>query len=355
MLYMKRISMILVLLLVINLMGCTTQPETTDPSESAPIESSSPAEVPIETMWHQKIKFDRNTAWSAPVVETDTHFYYIAEDSVYEYVKDVKQISKIIPEAVCGLYLYEENLYYNTEHEVKCMNLDTGSVSLIWDETMLGDSDEYHYISLNDFVLHDGYLYIAGTGTSVMRVNLEDNTTEQFLGDCGSMVLLANDCYYLDHAERTFSLYRMTCDSKESTLLRGEGQSEPGSDKLRIDGIAGMEDLIAYSVRDASDIYLYRPDGNDEKIFDGDDSDQVWLFFVKRCPAKKLYFYTTDGSQLKLYEYQPQTGTSLLTSFDCATRICDIAITESAVFWWDEEESAVMIHLCQVSNQDSSQ
>jgi len=332
---MKRIGIILALLLVMNLMGCAARPVTTNPSDTTP------TKTPTETMWYQNAKLNTNTDWSTPIVETETHFYYIAEDGVYEYAKDVKQISQIIPETVYGLYLYEENLYYNTEHEVKCINLHTESISLIWDNTMLGNSDKYHYISLNDFALHDGHLYIAGTRTSVMRVNLEDYTTEQFLGDCGKMVLLSNECYYLDHAERTFSLYHMKCDSKESTLLRGEGLSEPGTNKLRIDGIAGMEDLIVYSVRDTSDVYLYHPDGNDEKIFDGGGSGQDWLFFIERCPANKLYFYTTDKSMLKLYEYQPETGISLLTSFDCSTRICDIVITETTAFLYSEEESAV--------------
>lgn len=346
---MKRISIMLLLLFVINLMGCISNttvayPETKKPSESASIGSTPPTEAPIEAMWYQNMKIDRNTEWSTPVVETDTHFYYIAEDGVYQYIKDIKEISKIIPEEAYGLYLYENNLYYNTEHEVKCMDLHTKNVSVIWDKTMLPnseDTEEYYYISIYDFVLKNGYLYIAGTGTSVMRVNIESYETEVFLKDCSKMVLLANNCYYLDHAERTFSLYHMTCDSKESTLLRGEGYSEPGLDKMRIDGIASIEDSIVYSVSDSSDIYLYCPNGSDQQIFNGDDSDQLWLSFVERCSAKKLYFYTTNGSQLKLYEYRPATGVILLTSFGCATRICDIVITESTVFWWSEEESLV--------------
>lgn len=333
---MKRVNYLPILMIPLLILLCACTQKIAQPSSSTPVQSSVPS---TETMWYQSIKLDRSTEWSAPVVETDSHFYYIAEDGVYEYVVDAKMTGKLTAEAARGLYLYENNLYYMTDHTVKRVNLQTKDISVVWDDSAAKDSDGYHYLSLNDFALLDGYLYIAGTGTSVMRVNLADYATEQFLGDCSSMVLLANDCYYLDHAERTFSLYRMTCDTKESTLLRGEGNSYP--ENMRIDGIAGIENTVAYSVRDGSDVYLYDPSGNDEKIFDGDNSGKVWLTLVPQWTGKELYFYTTDGSQLKLYDYYPETGVRLLTSFDCTTRLCNIVTTESAVFWWSEKEQQV--------------
>lgn len=333
---MKRISILFVFLLIISLIGCAAQPEASSTVANSP--APTPSAPSAETVWYRNMKLSAETQWCTPVIETDTCFYYISEYGVYEYAKDIRQIRKIVPDAALGLYMYEGSLYYSTEHEVNCMDLDTGNVSLVWDKTMLETVDTLFYFAVCDFALCDGYLYIAGTGTSFLRVNLENCAVEQFLGDCSSMVLCENDCYYLDHAERTFSLYRMDCDSKESTLLRGTGQPEPGRDALRIDGIAGITDSVAYSVRDASDVYLYHPDGSDEKIFDGDDSDQFWLFFVRRCPASKLYFYTTDGTQLKLYEYRPAAGVELLASIDYTARMCDIVITESAIFWWSEAE-----------------
>lgn len=320
----KTVAFILLLLFAVQLMGCrkaespdTNQPSTPNAGASA---------------WYENMKIVRTTTWAASVVETDTHFYYLAEDGVYAYAKDTGKTSAIIPEVAYGLFLVENNLYYNTEDEVKCINLQTKDTSALWDKSMLPDDQEQdiYYNAICDFALQDGYLYIAGTGISFIRVNLENHATEQFLEDCSEMVLLGDDCYYLDHAERTFSLYHMPCDSKESTLLRGEGTTEP--EGMLIDGIAHIGDSVAYSVRKASDIYLYNPDGDDEKIFDGDDSDQLWVFFVKQCSAEKLYFYTTDGSQLKLYEYHPETGVSLLMSSEYAAHMCDIVITESAVF-----------------------
>lgn len=331
---MRRISIALLLFFVLSLIGCTTQTETNDPQKVTPSKD--------ETLWYQNMKLDTNSHWSAQVVETDTHFYFLAEGGVYQYQKDIKESIVIITEAAYGLSLCENNLYYHTEHAVKCMDLRSKNVSVIWNETMLPtgeNADGYHYISISDFALLDGYLYIAGTGTSVMRVDLENYATEQFLEDCGGMVLLGDDCYYLDHAEKTFSLYHMTCDSKKSMLLRGKGESYP--DEMLIDGIAAVGDAVAYSVRDTADVYLYRPDGSDDRIFDGANSEQVWLSIISQGYSEKLYFYTTDGSQLKLYEYQSETGVSLLTAFDCTRRICDVAITDSMVFWWSEEESLV--------------
>ena len=289
-----------------------------------------------ETIWYQDMKFYATTKWSLVVAETDTLFYYLIEDGVYQYEKRTEESTKIIPELAYGLFILDNKLYYHTEHQVKCMDLHTKEISVLWDGTALTRTDAYYYNSVCDFALYNEYLYIAGTGTSVMRVNLGNGTAEQFLWDYGGMVLLGNDCYYLDHAERTFSLYHKTCDSKESTLLRGKGESYP--DEMQIDGVAGVGDAVAYSVRDTADVYLYHPDGNDEKIFDGEN---VWVSFASRRPGEELYFYTTDGQELRLYEYSPSMGVRLLTCFDTTVRICDIAITESMVFWQLKNENTV--------------
>ena len=345
---MKRISILLLLVFVLYLAGCA-QPGTNAPSEptqptgvhipSAPIQ---PTEKPVEAMWYQNIKMSTYADWSAPVVETDAHFYYIAENGLYQYSKETKENSRVVADTIYGLYLCDGNLYYHTCHKVERIDLRTMTTLTIWDESMLPtdeDKNNYAYIEISDFAIQDGYLYIAGTGISVMRINLANNTMEQFLIDCSDMVLFGNDCYYVDHAERTFSLYHMTCDTKEITLLRGEGYTEPELDKMRIDNIVGMDNMVAYSVRGTADIYLYQPNGSDEKIFYGDDGEQVWLSFIKQRSAGKFYFYITDGSRLKLYEYQPEIGANLLISFDCTTRMCDVVVTETAVFWWSAEDA----------------
>ena len=336
---MKRIGFLSVFTVLILLLLCACDgAPSSSPGTPA---GSSPTGSPVEKLCYQNISFSAHAEWASPVVETDTHFYYIAADGIYEYTKATGTTNMLLSETAYSLYLHGKDLYYRTEHEIKLVDLQTKSAAVIWDSTMLPageDTDTLPYISIYDFALQDGYLYIAGTGTSVIRICLADHTAELFLIDCSQMVLRANDCYYLDHAGRTFSLYHMTCDSQRTTLLRGEGISDP--EKSRIDGIAGIDDTIAYSVRDDADIYLYRPNGEDEKIFDG-NAETVWLTLINQWAGKELYFYTTDGAQLSLYEYQSETGVKLLTSFACTARICDIKVTESAVFWWSEEEAKV--------------
>ena len=339
---MKKIIIALQLLLVFGLMGCTSN-NTVIPTETKkPSESILSTESPTDTMWYQNIKIDNKTEWSTPVVETDMDFYYITEDGVYQYTKKTRESDQVVFEAAKGLFLCRNDLYYNTEKQIKCMNLQTKKISVVWDETLFlnsEDSDKYHYFSIYDFMLADGYLYIAGTGTSVMRVNIESGETEAFMDDMGQMILLEGNCYYLDHAERTFSLYQINSDMQEGTLIRGEGHCEPELDSMLIDGIASMGDLLFYSVRNSSDVFLYHLDGNDQQIFDGDEG--LYVHFAKGFSETRLCFYTTDGSQLSLYEYEHSAGVTLLATFSCTTRQCDVVITETAVFWWPEEESSV--------------
>lgn len=345
---MKKLLLIVFLCCVLTVTGCShTAPE----ESSAPTTAQPPTETTPETIspigdgeWSRKIKITNDTSWSSPVVETEEAFYYITGDSVYRYGKSTQEDRVVIPEPASGLALHEDKLYFHTEQEVKCMDLRTQNVSAVWDPTMLPDELASYYggeVPVYDFALQDGYLYIR-VYLSAIQICLETGETERLIWDFNKLVLLGENCYYTDHAERTFSLYYMNRDTREVTLLRGEGYSMPDPSCMRVDDVANVGETIYYSVRDASDIYRYDPNGSDEKIFDGDDSDDFWVFFVKRCSARNLYFYTSDGAQIKLYEYRPSEGAILRLTMDNRSRMCDFAVTESAIFWWSAKERAVV-------------
>lgn len=296
---------------------------------------SEPAEQVPQEPWYNKIKLGVRDRWSLSVIETDESFYYVTNAGVYRYSKLTGEDVLVVAENAYGLLVRDNMLYYNTGHAVKALDFNTGEISLLWDETMLSSMPDLAagYYGVNDFQIADDRLYLATTGISAIYYNILQGTTEEFLEDFSCAVISPDACYYIDHAQRTFSIYRMAYDTGEVRLLRGEGITEPSTDLTRIDGLAMIGNSVYYTVRDACDIYRLDDDGEDELIFDGTANGSSWLYLVSSNSCDTFYFYEEDDLNFYVYSYNPSAGISKIFSAEHQGGGVDICITESAVFY----------------------
>lgn len=312
--------------------------ENTTLHPSGEVEStyqSEPAEQAPQEPWYNKIKFGQRDEWSLSVIETDESFYYVTYAGVYKYNKLTGEDVLVVAENVYGLLLRDNTLYYNTGHAVKTLDVNTGEISLLWDETMLFSMPDLAagYYEVSDFQIVDDRLYLATTGISAICYNILQGTTEEFLEDFSCAMISPDACYYIDHAQRTFSIYRMAYDTGEVLLIRGEGITEPSTDLTRIDGLAMISNSVYYTVRDACDIYRLDDDGEDELIFDGTANGSPWLYLVSSNSCDSFYFYERDDLNFHVYSYSPSAGISKIFSAEHHGRRVDICITESAIFY----------------------
>lgn len=341
-----KYKLVLILLFCILTIGGCKWPNTgdLDPTENSTLHQSGteestyqsePAEQVPQEPWYNKIKLGVRDRWSLSVIETDESFYYVTNAGVYRYSKLTGEDVLVVAENAYGLLVRDNMLYYNTGHAVKALDFNTGEISLLWDETMLSSMPDLAagYYGVNDFQIADDRLYLATTGISAIYYNILQGTTEEFLEDFSCAVISSDACYYIDHAQRTFSIYRMAYDTGEVRLIRGEGITEPSTDLTRIDGLAMIGNSVYYTVRDACDIYRLDDDGEDELIFDGTANGSSWLYLVSSNSCDTFYFYEEDDLNFYVYSYNPSAGISKIFSAEHQGGGVDICITESAVFY----------------------
>jgi hypothetical protein len=76
---------------------------------------------------------------------------------------------------------------------------------------------------IDRFEIHENYVYIKSSGASLIRVSITTGLAEIFLDDAGTHAFIDSYCYYIEHAQRTFSIYRKDIDTGEVELIRGDG------------------------------------------------------------------------------------------------------------------------------------
>lgn len=349
----KAICILLSLCVLLPLIGCHVQP-TEDPTvpstEAAPgASTAAEATLPEADPWYAKINFDhyRCYDWTGPVVEMPEAFYYISEDGLYRYDKQSGQDDLLIQEDIRGLSRYEGKVYYFTPKQICCLMDDSGTSTVIWEESMY-PYEPSSYLGLFDFRLDNGALYIKTTGVHVTRYILETGETQHFLdlltsGGVDSLAFRGEYCYYIDHSQRTFSIYRMNIETGQTELVRGDGLTAGVGvyNKWLYDEVVCYHGEIYYTIRRTGDIYRYQEEGNDEMILDL-SALEVGLEFIQ-CPYyPNLCFFTIANGREHVYEYDEEGNFNLLVSFD--KEIFDwqrILVTESAVFWRESESGIV--------------
>lgn len=358
----KAICILLSLCVLLPLIGCHVQP-TEDPTvpstEAAPgASTAAEATLPEADPWYAKINFDhyRCYDWTGPVVEMPEAFYYISEDGLYRYDKQSGQDDLLIQDDIWGLSRYEGKVYYFTPKQICCLMDDSGTSTVIWEESMYPYKPS-SYLGLFDFQLNDGSLYIKISGIDAIRYILETGETRYFLSskpdslyypdvppnDYSSLALRGEYCYYIDHSQRTFSIYRMNIDTEQAELVRGDGLTAGVGvyNKWFYDNVVCYHGEIYYTIRRTGDIYRYQEEGNDEMILDL-SALEVGLEFIRCTYYPNLCFFTIADGQEHVYEYDEEGNFNLLVSFD--KEIFDwqrILVTESAVFWRESESGIV--------------
>jgi hypothetical protein len=102
------------------------------------------------------------------------------------------------------------------------MDVNGSNTERIVGVEQLSDYDLYN-MGLEYFEVFAGYVYIRAPYTSLLRYNLETEQTEMFLNDVGSYAFVGDYCYFVEHAMRTYSIFRKDIYSGELELIRGDG------------------------------------------------------------------------------------------------------------------------------------
>ena len=162
--------------------------------------------------------------------------------------------------------------------------------------------NENYLSQINDYCVVDNKIFFLNTHSlfyfdinSKKSVNLLETSVD-------TLQVVDNTIYFLDKAERTFTLYSYSMESKESEEIIGHGITEPltnlCSDFRIIDG------KIIYSLREPYETRVLNEDGSKDVIFKNELNFSVsganWesLYSILEINEKEAYLYSySDGEQ----------------------------------------------------------
>lgn len=284
---------------------------------------------------------ENNTAWyegiirtggggssALPVVEDNGVFYYVSESGFYKYDSAKNANTLLNSGSYYGLYYKDGLVYYHTTDEILQYDTDTNNISCFWSlDEMSDESDVYTGGGIDDFLFHGNYLYIWNTGISCYRINLTTKEAENFLDDVSSCVFSDTHCYYIDHAEKTFSLYEKDLKTLETKLIAGEGVYKPQN--IAISHVYMLNGELYYHERVSEAIYKYNPNGEDEKIVSNNMYSPELLHWQSNG---YLCFANDENGKYNIYRTDAVGEPQLLLTEESGAHNGGHIVTDSAIF-----------------------
>lgn len=298
-------------------------------------------ETPIPTemdSWYNNIKITC-PEWTVPILKYAENIYYISNSGIFMEKGSIQE--QIVEQNnITGLYTYENKLYYCTENEINCFDFQSKIVNNIWHAGMLPAEEFKYFDGIYGFQIYKNYLYIKDSGISVFRVNLNTLETEPFLKDYSSLAFLEDKCYYIEHVQRSFSIFEMDIKTKKIQLVRGDGLTADESKEIRYDNVVALNNELYYSIRELNRIYKYQEEGADPYIIDFSNDENAFLAFDIESYNDRLYYVIRNDKNDSLYEYDPQTGIEKLL-FTQKRLYLKFFILESLLFYIDNKDGNI--------------
>jgi hypothetical protein len=354
---MKRIA-IWILLTLLILTACTPvtkEPakDDTKPTEPAKLqENTQPPTEPSnhndptyppeqKEAWYSKIKSIRDfDEWNVLITEWNGVFYYITEDGLCKWNPITETEALLVADDVRGLYVYKDHFYYYTKFQIFELVFGEENINIpIWEHPERL-TDPYS-MGICGLMIHRNWFYIKDSGTTAIRYNPESNHVEAFPNDFSSLVFLADTCYYIDKANRTFSIYKHEEQSAESEIVRGDGINKKygNSTALRYDELRSIHGQLYYYIRDTGQFYRFDNDGKDIQF-----RDEAWI--IESYIYPNLCYCITDGNYHRIYEEDEFGNAKVILSVPKeelyrADYLEYVLITESAIFYKSGDDAPI--------------
>jgi len=224
-----------------------------------------------------------NNAISQPWGEARTqedaggNIYYLYNDGIWRY-NSQKQDSNCVVEGVSsfvgGFCVHEDAIYYFSDNEILKTSLNRPDESAtIVSKAMLdafydGFSDYRDYLGLKERI--GNLLIMKDSGTGYLAYSFKTNEMLRLAEDAESIAILDDMIYFVDHAKRTFSLYRKPLYQPDAQpeLLLGSGKTR--SIEELGEGDDTYTNLAHPWVRS---VYV-----EDDRLFFTQNNDEVWEY-----------------------------------------------------------------------------
>ena len=217
------------------------------------------------------------------------------------------------------LFAFDDRLYFVTQNKLCVADSELKSYDVLLDENSGLDSEIMQNIS-SYYVNKNGVYVFCPSGG--WKIDINKKSAERLIGNEGvyHYQFSGNDAYYIDHANREFSIYKLNTENGKKTLVVGEGVTNPKSNIIHNLVING--DSMFYFQREPNKIYkidLTNNEKTDTGIVINPNSGNVEVMCIS---DNRLYYNLSenDDGKYSIYSYDlsSKNPKAKLEESDCA-------------------------------------
>lgn len=248
------------------------------------------------------------------LVEKDENIFFISKDGLSKYDK-IKEIYTVIIKSstINSFQLSNDSIYY-CEKENTIYKMDFNGENIVKIVELNQVSPLLIEKSLENFAIWGDNIYIKSSGISFIRYSMVEKQAENFIDDIAQYTFFENSLYFIDHINKSFSLYRKNLDTLSVELLRGDGISKRNNYSENVDIYARYDNIIAankhlfYTTRNPAKLFQFSESGEDILIEEFKSVEGAEYLTIT-ANENKIY-YVLESGELKdyLFEYDIETG-----------------------------------------------
>ncbi|MDR0459596.1 MAG: DUF5050 domain-containing protein [Coriobacteriales bacterium] len=248
------------------------------------------------------------------LTETDDSVFYISTEGLERYNKSSDSSIVLVESPSIKLFYIDDGFIYYCEggNTIYRVDMEGSNQVTILEREVTSDSD--HAYSFSQVLVYRDYLYYSLGNDSMCyyRYSLHTHETDVLANDAAMYVFYENSFYYIEHAGKSFSIYKKDLVNDDTKLIRGDGiyyRDKTDNNAPIIDNIFLVDNQIIYTTRSPAAVYKLEDDKNDVLVssfveLDNRDYDYVFAY----SSLHKLYYSYTWSSEFILYEYDVRTS-----------------------------------------------
>lgn len=328
----------IVSILCVLLTGCTP---ISDPVSSQVSSSSVISNASVNTGSDTTIK-------EYCSVRQGDNTFFIAGNDIYVQSNDAEDKKLVVSESteIKDMILHDNKLYYAVileDVQFECDNFKIFSVNTD------GTDKEYimHSLSFTElkeqplfsWTIYNGKIYIQ-SNFAFFGFNMSTGKIEKIHNDVGTYQIYDNHLYFVDHANRTFTIYKMNLETKATEIVLGDGEYEPDKtiEEEKFSNFVITEDgSLIYAKRNPYGLYDHS--NNDLLIEAGENIYQYSLAYR----GNVIYYVIKEENRFSLVKYDVATREKQCVSIVDFERF--VSITENGYYYNNTSGDYVKINI----------
>ncbi len=248
------------------------------------------------------------------LIENGENIFYISKDGIVKYNKRQNEKRLFVESKFIDSFCISEGLVYYCENGTIIYSVDLDGKNLRIMAELSAVEDLMIEKSLAHFEVYKDFIYIKSAGTSLIRFCMSTEEAESFAEDVAEYAFLGQNFFYIDHAEKSFSIYRKNLDTKQTDLIRGDGISkrnilpENFAKYEWFDNVIVLNEKLYYTMRGPAKLFRLEPDGKDVLIEDFSIAKDA-EFLTVAVNGNTLYYVLESGPLAgHLFAYDTESG-----------------------------------------------